>query len=168
MDEHRIPVLVGVGQVTQRESDPQAALQPLDLMAAAAKQAADDSGAGARVLQALDNVTVIRLFADTSPRFACPFGGSSNPPASVAARIGATQARQLVYTHPGGNMPQWCLNRLGEAIARGEMGAALVVGAEALATQKAAQRAKTPLDWREDPGGTNESWGVARRGWSDL
>ena len=82
MDEHRIPVLVGVGQVTQRESDPRAALQPLDLMAAAAKQAADDSGAGARLLQALDNVTVIRLFADTSPRFACPFGGSSNPPAS--------------------------------------------------------------------------------------
>lgn len=172
MDEQRIPVLVGVGQVTQRESDPRAALQPLDLMAAAARQAADDSGAGARLLQALDNITVIRLFADTSPRFVCPFGGSDNPPASVAARIGATQARQLVYTHPGGNMPQWCLNRLGEAIARGEMGAALVVGAEALATQKAAQRAKIDLDWRDSPasmpGGTPESWGVARRGWSDL
>ena len=168
MNEHRIPVLVGVGQVTQREADPRAALQPLDLMAAAARQAADDSGVGARLLQALDNVTVIRLFADTSPRFACPFGGSSNPPASVAARIGAMQARQRVYTHPGGNMPQWCLNRLGEAIARGEIGAALVVGAEALATQKAAQRAKIALDWRETPGGIYETWGVARRGWSDL
>ena len=168
MNEHCLPVLVGVGQVTQREADPRAALQPLDLMAAAARQAADDSGVGARLLQALDNVTVIRLFADTSPRFACPFGGSSNPPASVAARIGATQARQLVYTHPGGNMPQWCLNRLGEAIARGEIGAALVVGAEVLATQKAAQRAKIALDWRETPGGSHETWGVDRRGWSDL
>lgn len=172
MNEQRIPVLVGVGQVTQRESDPRAALQPLDLMAAAARLASDDSGVGARLLQALDNITVIRLFADTSPRFVCPFGGSDNPPASVAARIGATQARQLVYTHPGGNMPQWCLNRLGEAIARGEMGAALVVGAEALATQKAAQRAKIDLDWRDSPasmpGGTPEAWGVARRGWSDL
>ena len=168
MNEHRIPVLVGVGQVTQREADPRAALQPLDLMAAAARQAADDSGVGARLLQALDNVTVIRLFADTSPRFVCPFGGSNNPPASVAARIGATQARQRVYTHPGGNMPQWCLNRLGEAIARGELGAALVVGAEALATQKAAQRANIALDWRDTPGGIYETWGVARRGWSDL
>ena len=168
MNEHCLPVLVGVGQVTQREADPRAALQPLDLMAAAARQAADDSGVGAHLLQALDNVTVIRLFADTSPRFACPFGGSSNPPASVAARIGATQARQLVYTHPGGNMPQWCLNRLGEAIARGEIGAALVVGAEALATQKAAQRAKIALDWRGTPGGSHETWGVDRRGWSDL
>ena len=168
MDEHRIPVLVGVGQVTQREADPRAALQPLDLMAAAARLAADDSGAGTRLLQLLDNITVIRLFADTSPRFACPFGGSDNPPASVAARIGATQARQRVYTYPGGNMPQWCLNRLGEAISRGEIGAALVVGAEALATQKAAKRANIALDWREAPGGTHESWGVARRGWSDL
>ena len=85
MDEHRIPVLVGVGQVTQREADPRAALQPLDLMAAAARLAADDSGAGPRLLQRLDNITVIRLFSDTSPRFACPFGGSDNPPASVAA-----------------------------------------------------------------------------------
>ncbi|MBL8350394.1 MAG: acetyl-CoA acetyltransferase [Burkholderiaceae bacterium] len=168
MDETRIPVLVGCGQVSQREADPRAALQPLDLMAQAARQAADDSGAGPALLRALDNVTVIRLFADTSPRFACPFGGSSNPPASVAARIGAAQARQLAYTHPGGNMPQWCLNRLGEAIARGELQSALVVGAEALATQKAAQRAKIALDWREVPGGTHETWGVARRGWSDL
>ena len=167
-DESRIPVLVGVGQLTQRETDPQAALQPLDLMAQAARLAAQDSGAGSALLQALDNVTVIRLFADTSHRFVCPFGGSDNPPASVAARIGATQVRQLVYTHPGGNMPQWCLNRLGEAIAQGRLQTALVVGAEALATQKAAQRAGLSLDWREQPGGTHESWGVARRGWSDL
>ena len=168
MDDSRIPILVGCGQVTQREADPRAALQPLDLMASAARAAAADSGAGAALLQALDNVTVIRLFADTSPRFACPFGGSSNPPRSVAGRIGAAQARQLVYTQPGGNMPQWCVNRLSEAISRGELGAALVVGAEALATQKAAQRAKLPLDWQEDPGGAFESWGVAKRGWSDL
>lgn len=168
MDDTRIPVLVGCGQVTQRESDPRAALQPLDLMARAARRAADDSGAGAALLRSLDNITVIRLFADTSPRFACPFGGSRNPPASVAARLGATRVRQLVYTHPGGNMPQWCLNRLAEAITRGELASAMVVGAEALATQKAAQRAKLALDWREDPGGSHETWGVARRGWSDL
>lgn len=166
--DERTPILVGCGQVTQRESDPRAALAPLDLMAQAARLAADDSGAGASLLQALDSIAVIRLFADTSPRFACPFGRYANPPRSLAQRLGATQARQLVYTHPGGNMPQWCLNRLGEAVARGEIGAALVVGAEALATQKAAQRAGITLDWSEDPGGTFEAWGVARRGWSDV
>ncbi len=167
LDDEHTPVLVGCGQITQRESDPLAALAPLDLMAQAARLAADDSGAGARLLQVLDSITVIRLFADTAPRFACPFGRYANPPRSLAQRLGASP-RQRVYTHPGGNMPQWCLNRLGEAVARGEIGAALVVGAEALATQKAAQRAHITLDWSEDPGGAFEDWGVARRGWSDV
>ncbi len=168
MTDDRQPVLVGVGQITQRESDPRAALGPLDLMAAAARAAAADSGAGDALLAALDQLTVIRLFADTSPRFASPFGKQANPPLSVARRIGAQGVRQHVYTHPGGNMPQYCLNRLGEAITRGTVDAALVVGAEALATQKAAQRQGVALDWSDDPGGHHDTWGVARRGWSDL
>lgn len=168
LPDDRCPVLVGCGQITQREPDPRAALAPLDLMAQAAQRAAGDSGAGTALLQSLDAIVVIRLFADTSPRFACPFGRYANPPLSLACRIGAGQARQLVYTQPGGNMPQWSINRLSEAVTRGEIGAALVVGAEALATQKAAQRAATPLVWDENPGGAAESWGVARRGWSDV
>ena len=166
--DDRQPVLVGVGQVTQREPDPRAALGPLDLMAAAARAAAADSGVGDALPAALDQLTVIRLFADTSPRFVSPFGKQTNPPLSVARRIGAHAVRQHVYTWPGGNMPQYCLNRLGEAITRGTVDAALVVGAEALATQKAAQRANAALDWAEDPGGSHDTWGVARRGWSDL
>ena len=168
MTDDRQPVLVGVGQITQRESDPRAARGPLELMADAARAAAADSGAGDALLAALDHLTVIRLFADTSPRFASPFGRQTNPPLSVARRIGADAVRQHVYTHPGGNMPQYCLNRLGEAITRGTVDAALVVGAEALATQKAAQRQGVPLDWADDPGGSFDAWGVARRGWSDL
>jgi acetyl-CoA C-acetyltransferase len=168
MDESRIPVLVGCGQITQREPDPRVALGPLDLMAQAARLAADDSGAGAKLLAALDTLAVIRLFADTSPRFASPFGSYANPPATLAGRIGAASARRLIYTHPGGNMPQYCVNRLCEAVTRGEVGAALVVGAEALATQKAAQRANIALAWSDNPGGTAEAWGVATRGWSDT
>jgi acetyl-CoA C-acetyltransferase len=168
MNADRQPVLVGVGQITQREPDPRAALGPLDLMAAAAKAAAEDSGAGPALLAALDQLTVIRLFADTGFRFVSPFGKQTNPPLGVARRIGANAVRQHVYTWPGGNMPQYCLNRLGEAITRGEVDAALVVGAEALATQKAAQRQGVPLDWSDDPGGTFDTWGVSRRGWSDL
>jgi acetyl-CoA C-acetyltransferase len=36
MDESRIPILVGCGQITQRETDPRAAQSPMDLTAAAA------------------------------------------------------------------------------------------------------------------------------------
>jgi acetyl-CoA C-acetyltransferase len=168
MDENRIPVLIGCGQVTQREPDLQRAVSPMDLTAQACQQAAQDAGPGASLLAALDTIVMIRAFADTSWRFACPFGEYKNPPKSLAARIGASAAKRLIYTHPGGNMPQWSINRLCEMVTRGEVGAALVAGGEALATQKAAQRAKLQLDWSEDPGTSFVQWGVDKRGWSDV
>lgn len=168
MDESRIPVLIGAGQITQREPDPAKALSPIDLTAAAAKSAAEDAGAGSALLESLDTVVVLRSFSDTSWRFASPFGGPSNPPKSLAARLGAGRAKRLIYTHPGGNMPQWLVNRLFEMVTRGEVEAALIAGGEALATQKAAQRAEFALDWREDAGGEPEVWGVATRGWNEV
>ena len=74
MDETRMPVLVGSGQVTQREPDPIAALSPMDLTAAAGRKAAEDSGAGSALLKALDTIVLLRSFSDTSWRFTCPFG----------------------------------------------------------------------------------------------
>ena len=167
MDDSRIPILVGCGQVTQREPDPAVALGPMDLTAAAARQASEDTGTGDRVLQALDTIVVVRSFSDTSWRFASPFGRFANPPRSLANRLGASGAKRLVYTFPGGNMPQWCVNRMFEMITRGEIETALIAGGESLATQKAAQRAKIELDWNEDAGGTPEMWGVETRGWND-
>jgi len=168
MDRGRIPVLIGAGQITQREADPARARSPVELTADAARLAGEDAGAGQGLLAALDTIVVIRSFSDTSWRFASPFGGPVNPAKSLAARLGATDARRLVYTHPGGNMPQWCVNRLCAMVAQGEVGAALITGGEALATQKAAQRAGLDLDWREAAGGEPELWGDARRGWSDV
>jgi acetyl-CoA C-acetyltransferase len=119
------------------------------------------------LLDALDTAVVIRSFSDTSWRFKSPFGGPANPPKSITDRLGATNVRRHVYTYPGGNMPQWCVNRLFEMVTRGQVGTALICGGEALGTQKAAERAKLALDWREDAGGTFETWGVNKRGWSD-
>jgi len=168
MDDRHTPVMIGCGQVTQRERDPLKALSPMDLMAQVAREAAQDAGPGQRLIEALDSLVVIRSFSDTSHRFASPFGTYSNPPKSLANRIGASGLRRHIYTHPGGNMPQYCVNRLSEQVARGEVAAAMVVGGEALATQKAAERAKVRLDWNEDPGGSMSLWGVDRRGWSDC
>ena len=168
MDDSRIPILVGAGQITQREPDPLKALKPIDLVAAAAKQAAEDSGVGQSLLSTLDTIVLLRSFSDTSWRFKSPFGGPVNPPKSLAARLDANQASRLIYTHAGGNMPQWSINRLFEMVTRGEVEAALVAGGEALATQKAAQRLSLDLDWNEDAGGKAEEWGVAKRGWSDV
>ena len=168
MDESRIPILVGSGQVTQREPDPEAAMSPMDLTAAACIQAAEDSGAGSSLLASLDTIVMLRSFSDTSWRFVCPFGRYTNPPKSLASRVGAANAARLVYTFPGGNMPQWSINRLFEMVTRGEVRAAMIAGGEALSTQKAAQRAGIELDWSEDAGGTPEQWGVETRGWNDA
>ena len=46
MDESRIPILVGCGQITQREDDPNEALSPIDLTAKACFEAAKDTGLG--------------------------------------------------------------------------------------------------------------------------
>ncbi|MGH1358937.1 MAG: acetyl-CoA acetyltransferase [Burkholderiaceae bacterium] len=166
--DDNMPVLVGCSQLTQTESDPALAQSPMALTADAAFAALRDTGIGDTMLAQLDTIAVIRSFSDTSWRFACPFGQVSNPPASLAGRLGASSAARLIYTEAGGNMPQWCVNRLGEMISRGEVGSALIAGGEALATQKAAQRAGLALDWAEETGGKAQSWGVPRRGWSDL
>ncbi len=168
MDASTTPVLIGAAQITQREPDPRQARGPMHLMVDVSRAAAEGAGAGQPLIEALDAIVAIRSFSDTSWRFTSPFGGPTNAPKSLAQHLGAANAKKLVYTWPGGNMPQWSVNRLCQMITDGEIGAALVVGGEALATQKAAQRQKVELDWHEDAGGTPEHWGVETRGWNDI
>jgi len=168
MDETKTPILVGSGQITQREPDVERALSPIDLTAAAASTAIEDTGAGDALLKSIDTMVLIRSFSDTSWRFKCPFGKYSNPPLSLANRLGAENVKRHIYTHPGGNMPQWCVNRMFEMIARGEMEIGMIAGGEALATQKNAQRKKTKLNWDEDIGDQFKEWGIYKRGWSNI
>ena len=53
----RTPVLVGCAQITQRVEDLDAALEPLALMEAAARAAADDAG-GPALLDHVDSIRV--------------------------------------------------------------------------------------------------------------
>ena len=121
MDETKTPILVGSGQITQREPDVERALSPIDLTAAAARKAIEDTGAGDTLLKSIDTMVLIRSFSDTSWRFKCPFGKYSNPPLSLANRLGAENIKRHIYSHPGGNMPQWFVNRMFEMITHGEM-----------------------------------------------
>jgi len=65
-DERIDWVLIGCGQITQREPDPNAALSPMDLTAAAARQALEDTEAGTALAEALDTIVMLRSFSDTS------------------------------------------------------------------------------------------------------
>jgi len=162
--EDDTPVLVGCGDLTDTETPAEAGRSPFELMAEAARKAVADTGA-AGIAGLIDTVAVPRLFSDSTARYATRLGTSTNPPMSAAKRLGIAPAR-CIYTQVGGNTPQTLVNRFAAAIAGGEMRAALIVGAEALRTQLAVERAGLEISWAEDPGGTPEVIGSDRPGWS--
>src|SRR5438067_2258260 len=116
----RTPVIVGVGQTLRRPDDPATAGEPVAMMVEALEQAAADAGAARPLLQAADSV---RVPAVLSWRY-------SDPGRLVADRVGASP-RQTVVTTTGGNSPQMLVNDTAAAIQRGDVGIALVAGAEA-------------------------------------
>jgi acetyl-CoA C-acetyltransferase len=165
----RTPILVGCGQITDTTGAPSSARSNTAFCAETARLALADTRAsiGAEVLgRQLDAVAVLEFFPDISPRFASPFGRCSNPPKGVANRLNATP-RQLLYTHSGGNMPQYLVNRFAEEIARDETELALVCGSELLRSTQNARKSGLAIDHREDPGGEPTRIGDSRFGFSD-
>ncbi len=153
MDE-RTPILVGAGQVTQRDVDLSAAREPIDLMADAARAAIDDAGA-ARLLVAVDMVAAVNVFS----------WDYVNVPRLLAERL-RIHPRHELYTTVGGNSPQMLVDAVAERIARGETDVALVGGAEAFNTLARARRAKRHLDWAVSSAPPPPTLGDTRQGTS--
>jgi acetyl-CoA C-acetyltransferase len=130
----RTPVLVGVGQWSNRVDQGEPAVEPTGMMAEALRRAAADSGAGDRILAGADAVRVVSIF---SRRY-------RNAARLVAEQIGATP-RDEALSPIGGNEPQALVSRACLDIADGDADIVLVCGAEAWRT-----RSQTPpdeLDW---------------------
>jgi acetyl-CoA C-acetyltransferase len=163
--DQRTPILVGCGDVTDLDTPIERGRSPYDIIAQAGKLALADAG-GSGLARGIDTIAMLRSYKDTSHRFETRLGGSTNPPKSVANRLGLNPGRHI-YTWNGGNMPQYLVNQFAEEIARGEMRAAMIVGGEALRTQHGVERAGLPVSWQEDPGGTPEQIGDPRRGWNE-
>ena len=154
----RTPVIVGVAQTLRRPPDPATAAAPVDMMADALRVAADDSGAGPRLLGRADSVRVPALL---SWRY-------SDPGALVAERLGISP-RDTVITTTGGNSPQLLLNDTALAVQRGDVDVALMVGAEAMYTRLRARKVKAWLDWEPQPDAVpSQALGDERPGVSDA
>ncbi len=155
------PILVGAGQVVQREATTDS---PMKLAAEAARRALDHAG-GSGLVEAIDTISVTRLFSDSMGMPPCPFGRSDNPPASLARAIGASPAH-FIYGQVGGNEPQSRLIEFARDIARGERSVVLLAGAEAIRNQRNSEREGQALDWNEtfDPG----TFPLEDRGWGDM
>ncbi|MFG1935200.1 acetyl-CoA acetyltransferase [Mycobacterium sp. NPDC048908] len=113
----RTPVLIGYGQVNQHDDNP--GVEPVDLMVAAARAAADP-----RVLEAVDSVRVVNVL---SWRY-------RDPGLLLAQRIRAKNAATR-YTGVGGNIPQTLVNQACLDIQAGRTGTVLIAGAETWRTR---------------------------------
>jgi acetyl-CoA C-acetyltransferase len=131
----RTPVVVGVGQASERLGEPgYQRRSPVDLAADAARAALKDTGADpAAVAAAIDTVAGIRQFENSTPGARALLGRSDNYPRSVAGRIGASPARAILEVS-GGQAPQHLVNELAAAIAAGRGEVVLVFGSEAIST----------------------------------
>ncbi|OBG86396.1 acetyl-CoA acetyltransferase [Mycobacterium sp. E802] len=129
----RTPVLVGYGQVNQHQDDP--AVEPVDLMVAAARTAADP-----RVLEAVDSVRIVNLLS----------WHYRDPGLLLAQRIRADKAVTR-YTGVGGNVPQTLVNEACRDLLGDRAEVVLIAGAETWRTRSRLRAAGAKPDWtRQD------------------
>jgi acetyl-CoA C-acetyltransferase len=132
-DASRDLCVIGVAQHTTQPPGP--APEPLDSWELVARLAANDAGVPALVNE-LDSIQIVY----------CQSWSYDDPVARLAERLDA-DPKHRVYSGIGGTVPQVLVTQTAEAMQRGEVDSALIVGAEALATRKAAKRAGEKLEW---------------------
>jgi acetyl-CoA C-acetyltransferase len=143
------PVIVGVGQYTDRLDSPQyRGLSSVELAVEAASRACRDALDNPRLIPQVDGIGALRTFEDSIPRYATPFGKSDNFPHSIARRLGVTP-RTAIWASVGGDTPQTLVSELCERIASGSLRMALVVGSEAISTSKHLMANNLTADWAE-------------------
>ena len=129
----RTPVLIGYGQVNHRdEIDPETrSVEPVDLMVAAARQAADS-----KVLEAVDSIRVVNVLS----------AHYRDPGLLLGERIGAADFTTL-YSPVGGNVPQSLVNQACLDIQQGRAGVVLLAGAETWRTRRGLRAKGSKLEW---------------------
>lgn len=126
-------MLIGYGQVNHRgDIDPATrSVEPVDLMAAAASEAADS-----RLLEAVDSIRVVNVLS----------AHYRDPGLLLGRRIGAKDFATL-YSPVGGNVPQSLLNQACLDIQRGRAGVVLLAGAETWRTRRGLRAKGAKLEW---------------------
>lgn len=158
------PVIIGVGQYSERVGEPgYEALSYMDLGGRALAAAITDSCASGDLAGAIDTLAAIRQFEMSRPGAERPFGGADNVPRAYARRVGADPARAILST-TGGQTNQQYLGEFADAIARGESRCAAIVGSEAISTVLALMAKGERPDWSEEVGGAIEDRGYGLDG----
>ncbi|MCA8348476.1 enoyl-CoA hydratase-related protein [Burkholderia cepacia] len=158
------PVIVGVGQFTERIGSPSyRALSAADIAAESATRALDDALSLDRLRDHIDTIATTRTFDDSNPLRAQPFGRSNNFPRSVAGRLGITP-RIVVWEKGGGDSPQKLVNEFCARLAEGECRMVLIAGAENISTARWLQAEGKTADWSETVDGSVDNRGMGLHG----
>ena len=134
LPEDRIPVIVGVGEITDRPKEIADGLEPLALLEEALKRAEADSGG--KLLGDIQSLDIVNFL---SWRY-------RDPEKLLSDRLGI-KPTHAYYGPVGGESPIRYLHEAAQRIARGECSVAAVCGAEAQSTATKAERAKVDLPW---------------------
>jgi acetyl-CoA C-acetyltransferase len=141
--DRRAPVIVGVGQVSQRVAA-DVARAPIDLLADAARAADTDAGARQSLLARADVLAVVAIGSWPYP-----------DPGAFLARLLGVSPRATAVSTVGGNSPQLLIDEFAARIQRGNCDVVLVGGAESMHTRWRARREpKVYLAWEsggDDP-----------------
>jgi acetyl-CoA C-acetyltransferase len=129
----RIPVIAGIGEITDRPADFMQSLEPLALMAEAARRADTDARG---LLREVDSVDLVAL---VSWRY-------EDLPGRLAERLAIVPKRNF-YGTVGGESPVRYLHEAAQRIALGTSEVGLIVGAEAQYAVNHAKRAGAELPW---------------------
>ncbi|MGH1487889.1 MAG: acetyl-CoA acetyltransferase [Acidimicrobiales bacterium] len=124
----RNPVIIGVSQILQRPDDPADAVEAVALMTDAVRGAAADAGAEG-LLEKLDLIGVV----EGAWKY-------SDPARLIADSVGASNAKTSVSAL-GGQTPQSYINHLATRIQAGELGVAVITGAETIWSRRRQRRA---------------------------
>lgn len=168
------PIIIGVGQVSERRDDANyAALSPMDLAGNALATAIADSDpeSNSNIAASIDTIAAIRQFEISSEISVAPFGKSNNPPRSIGNRVGANPKRAILEI-TGGQGPQKLVGELAQDIADGKSAMAAIVGSEAISTMlthlKSGDKPSWPKpDWNEEVDGDLEDRGYGLEGQFD-
>ncbi|MGB2921881.1 MAG: acetyl-CoA acetyltransferase [Mycobacterium sp.] len=155
----RTPVIVGVGQFTERMDDPgYRGMSAVDLATAAGRAALADTGVDeTRLAAAVDTVFGLRQFEISGPMPAT-LGKSNNYPRSVMQRLGGDPAR-VVLEPVGGQSPQKLVIEAGDTIVAGDADVVMIMGSEPGSTAKYFANRDDKPDFTEDVDGQLEDRG---------
>src|SRR3954464_5639159 len=132
--DDRIPVIVGVGEITDRPADLKSGFEPLALLEQALKRAEQDSGG--KLLGEIQSLDLVNFL---SWRY-------RDPEIRLSERLGI-KPKHSYYGPVGGESPIRYLHEAALRIARGECSVAAVCGAEAQSTATKAERTGVDLPW---------------------